>query len=133
MIIGIGIDLVDIFRIKKLLEKYPSQFAKRVLGNRELGTYEKILFSNLKSKEKANRFIAKRIAAKEAVSKAFGTGLRGQVSLKTIEILNDNLGKPYVVLSPLKKDKIALPYFKRIHISLTDENNFAQAIAILEG
>ena len=132
MILGVGIDLVDIFRIDKILEKYPRQFANRVLGKRELGTYEKILFSDLRSKEKANRFIAKRLAAKEAVSKAFGTGLRGQISLKTIEVLNDNLGKPYIVFSPLK-DKITLPYFKKIHISLTDENNFAQAIAILEG
>ena len=132
MILGIGIDLVDIFRIDRILEKYPRQFAKRVLGKRELGTYEKILFSDLRPKEKANRFLAKRLAAKEAVSKAFGTGLRGQISLKTIEVLNDSLGKPYVVVSPLK-DKITLPYFKKIHISLTDENNFAQAIAILEG
>ena len=132
MILGVGIDLVDIFRIDRILEKYPRQFAKRVLGKRELGTYEKILVSDLRPKEKANRFIAKRLAAKEAVSKAFGTGLRGQISLKTIEVLNDSLGKPYVVVSPLK-DKISLPYFKKIHISLTDENNFAQAIAILEG
>ena len=132
MILGIGIDLVDIFRINKILEKYPAQFAKRVLGKRELGTYEKILFSDVHSKYKANRFIAKRLAAKEAVSKAFGTGLRGKLSFKTIEVLNDNLGKPYVVLCPLK-DKAKLPYFKKIHISLTDENNFAQAIAILEG
>ena len=132
MILGVGIDLVDILRIDRILEKYPRQFAKRVLGKRELGTYEKILFSDLRPKEKANRFIAKRLAAKEAVSKAFGTGLRGQISLKTIEVLNDSLGKPYVVVSPLK-DKITLPYFKKIHISLTDENNFAQAIAILEG
>ena len=132
MILGVGIDLVDIFRIDRILEKYPRQFAKRVLGKRELRTYEKILFSDLKPKEKANRFIAKRLAAKEAVSKAFGTGLRGQISLKTIEVLNDNFGKPYIVFSPLK-DKITLPYFKKIHISLTDENNFAQAIAILEG
>ena len=132
MILGVGVDLVDILRIDRILEKYPRQFAKRVLGKRELGNYEKILFSELRPKEKANRFIAKRLAAKEAVSKAFGTGLRGQISLKTIEVLNDSLGKPYVVVSPLK-DKITLPYFKKIHISLTDENNFAQAIAILEG
>ena len=132
MILGVGIDLVDIFRVDRILEKYPRKFAKRVLGKRELGTYEKILISDLRPKEKANRFLAKRLAAKEAVSKAFGTGLRGQISLKTIEVLNDSLGKPYVVVSPLK-DKIMLPYFKKIHISLTDENNFAQAIAILEG
>ena len=132
MILGVGIDLVDIFRIDRILEKYPRQFAKRVLGKRELGNYEKILFSDFRPKEKANRFIAKRLAAKEAVSKAFGTGLRGQISLQTIEVLNDSLGRPYVVVSPLK-DKITLPHFKKIHISLTDENNFAQAIAILEG
>ena len=132
MILGVGIDLVDIFRINDILEKYPGQFAKRVLGKKELDTYENILYSDVKPKEKANRFIAKRLAAKEAVSKAFGTGLRGQISLKRIEVLNDNLGKPYVVLSPLK-DKTTLPYFKKIHISLTDEKNFAQAIAILEG
>ena len=132
MILGIGIDHVDILRINMIVEKYPEKFAKRVLGRRELGAYEKILFSGLRSKEKANRFIAKRFAAKEAVSKAFGIGLRGQISLKTIEVLNDKLGKPYVVLSHLK-DKTTLPYFRKIHISLTDENNSAQAIAILEG
>ena len=132
MILGVGIDLVDIFRINDILEKYPGQFVKRVLGSKELATYENILCSDVRSKEKANRFIAKRLAAKEAVSKAFGTGLRGQISLKRIEVLNDNLGKPYVLLSPLK-DKTTLPYFKKIHISLTDEKNFAQAIAILEG
>ena len=132
MILGIGIDHVDILRINMILEKYPEKFAKRVLGKRELGAYEKILFSGMRSKEKANKFIAKRFAAKEAISKAFGTGLRGQISLKTIEVLNDKLGKPYVVLSHLK-DKTTLPYFRKIHISLTDESNFAQAIAILEG
>ena len=132
MILGIGIDLVDIFRINKILEKHSGQFAERVLGRRELGTYENILVSDVRSKEKANRFLAKRLAAKEAVSKAFGTGLRGQVSFKAIEVLNDKLGKPYVVLSPLK-DKTTFPYFKKIHISLTYENNFAQAIVILEG
>jgi len=132
MILGVGIDLVDIFRINDIVEKYPVRFAKRVLGNKEFGTYENILYSDVRWKEKANRFIAKRLAAKEAVSKAFGTGLRGQISLKRIEVLNNNLGKPYVVFTPLK-DKTSIPYFKKIHISLTDENNFAQAIAILEG
>ena len=132
MILGIGIDLVEIFRINKITEKYPGKFAKRVLGKREFCTYENILFSSGKSKERANRFIAKRIAAKEAVSKAFGMGLRGQISLKAIEVLNDKLGKPYVEFSFLH-DKSTLPYFKNIHISLTDEKSFAQAIAILEG
>ena len=53
MILGIGIDLVDIFRINKILEKYPGQFAKRVLGKRELSTYENILFSDVRAKERA--------------------------------------------------------------------------------
>ncbi len=131
MILGIGIDLVDITRINNLNNKYPTKFVKRILAQKELGIYENILFSPVRSHEKANRFLAKRFAAKEAVSKAFGTGLRGRLSLKSIEISNDNLGKPYVEILTLKKSSTP-PKYKKIHISLTDEKNFAQAIAIIE-
>ena len=81
MILGVGIDLVDIFRIDKILEKYPRQFANEFSEER-IRTYENFVF-RFEAEEKANRFIAKRLAAKEAVSRH---GSRGQISLKTIQV-----------------------------------------------
>ena len=69
MILGIGIDLVEVPRIKKVVKKYPVRFVKRILGDTELSSYEKILSSDVKAQERAARFLAKRFATKEAVAK----------------------------------------------------------------
>ena len=88
MIYGIGTDVVEVSRIKLALKKYGLKLAKKILTSNELLAYSKV-----KSKE---NFLAKRFAAKEAFAKAFGTGLRGSVNFKSIEVTHDSLGKPLI-------------------------------------
>ena len=109
-ILGIGIDITQNKRIKKLTNK--KIFLKRTFGKNELK------FSN-KTINKTNYF-AKRFAAKEAFAKSLGTGFRNNLNLKDIEILNDKIGKPYYLMtnkinSMIKKNlklKILICFFQ---------------------
>lgn len=89
MITGIGLDLVDLKRIKKIL-KSSDKFPKRILSERELKTFESM------SDARKIEYLAGRFAAKEAFAKAKGTGIREGCSFKQIEIINDALGKPII-------------------------------------
>ena len=124
MIYGIGTDIVKIARIQEM--KYLSAFADKILSSKEM----KIASSY--NEKRLIKFLAKQFAGKEAVSKAFGTGIRKPILLKNIEILRDENGKP--LLNPLgevKKTMINLGISKS-HVSLADENDYAIAFAILE-
>ncbi len=124
MIYGVGTDIVEISRIKQM--KSLSSFAEKILSPSELkmaSTFEK---------EKLATFLAKQFAGKEAISKAFGTGIRKPILMKDIEILRDDSGRP--ILNPLagvKKTIIDLGITKS-HVSLADEKDYAIAFAILE-
>ena len=124
MIYGVGTDIVEISRIKQM--KSLSSFAEKILSPSELKmalTFEK---------EKLAMFLAKQFAGKEAISKAFGTGIRKPILMKDIEILRDDSGRP--ILNPLagvKKTIIDLGITKS-HVSLADEKDYAIAFAILE-
>ena len=124
MIYGIGTDVVEVSRIKLALKKYGLKLAKKILTYDELLAYDKV-----KSKE---NFLAKRFAAKEAFAKAFGTGLRGIVNFKSIEVTHDHLGKPllkyYNKLNILVEEK----KINHCHLSISDEKNIAVAFVILE-
>lgn len=89
MITGIGLDLVDLKRVKKIL-KDSDKFPKRILSDRELKIFDTL--SELRQIE----FLAGRFAAKEAFAKARGTGIREGCSFHQIEIINDALGKPII-------------------------------------
>ena len=95
-IIGVGVDIVDNKRIKKLLKN--TKFIKRKFGKNE------VLYSK-KKKDKISYF-SKRCAAKESLSKALGTGFSNGLNFKDIQILNDQFGKPYFLLG--KKVKILI-------------------------
>ena len=86
MIFGIGTDIVDVKRIKKM--KSIDSFAKKILGHNEHLKYSAL------SESKKIFFVAKQFAGKEAFAKAIGTGIFGDVNLKGIEILRDDKGKP---------------------------------------
>lgn len=124
MIYGIGTDVVEVSRIKLALKKYGLKLAEKILTNNELLAYRKV-----KSKE---NFLAKRFAAKEAFAKALGTGLRGSVNFKSIEVAHDALGKPllkyYNKLHILVEEK----NIQYCHLSISDEKNIAVAFVILE-
>ena len=124
MIYGLGTDIVEISRIKQM--KSLSSFAEKILSHNELK-----IASTFES-DKLARFLAKQFAGKEAVSKAFGTGIRKPILMKDIEILRDDNGMP--ILNPLagvKKTIIDLGITKS-HVSLADEKDYAIAFAILE-
>ena len=124
MIYGVGTDIVEISRIKQM--KSLSTFAEKILSHNELK-----IASTFES-DKLARFLAKQFAGKEAVSKAFGTGIRKPILMKDIEILRDDNGMP--ILNPLagvKKTIIDLGITKS-HVSLADEKDYAIAFAILE-
>ena len=87
MITGIGLDLVDLKKIDKIIKK-SDKFPKRILSERELEIFGAL------SEPRKKEFLAGRFAAKEAFSKALGTGVRG-FNLNDVEILRDSLGAPY--------------------------------------
>ena len=123
-ILGIGVDIVKNKRIQTLIRN--RNFIKRTFGTKELKF----------SKEKINKtnYFAKRFAAKEAFSKSFGTGIRGDLSFKDIEILNDKMGKPFFQKSK-KIDQLIKKKFKikkyDLLLSLSDEKDHSIAFSIL--
>ena len=121
MIVGIGNDIIEIERIEKAISK--EGFKNKVYTERELENIEK----------RGNRMetYAGIFSAKEAISKAIGTGVR-EFSLTDLEILNDDLGKPYVVVSE-KLDKILKTKKEdyQIEISISHSRKYATAMAII--
>lgn len=122
MIRGIGTDIVKIQRIEVAINRTPS-FLEKAFAEDEIQYFN--------SRNNRIESIAGNFAAKEAISKAIGTGIRG-FSLKDIVILRDDLGKPIAKLSKKVEDKVGLngKYFLHVSISHTEEN--AIAFAILE-
>ena len=108
MIKGIGIDAVELSRIKPIVEKQGS-FIQRVLTPNELTLFEKL-------------FLAGRFACKEAFSKAWGTGI-GKVGLQDIEVLTEKTGAPYVANSP---------HNGKVFVSITHTDTMAIAQIVLE-
>ena len=124
MIYGIGTDVVEVSRIKLALKKYGLKLAEKILTHNELMDYSKV-----KSKE---NFLAKRFAAKEAFAKAFGTGLRGSVNFKSIEVTHDILGKPLLKYHNKLQSLVEEKNIHHCHLSISDEKNIAVAFVILE-
>ena len=130
MIAGVGIDIVNLHRVSRVREKYRERFINKILGAIEKSEYYSLL-EKKNGQKLADLFLARRFAAKEAISKAIGYGLKNPISLRSIEIRNNSLGKPFVVFSQLICEELRLTT-KNIHVSITDDSGFAQAIAILE-
>ena len=125
-IFGIGTDIVNINRMEKSLKKNSSFFKNRIFSKNEISYCEK--------KKKPSQFFAKRFAAKEALSKALGTGIRKGINFKDIEILNDNFGKPSISLkgstANFLRKKIKTKKYS-IYLSLSDDAPWAQATVII--
>ena len=128
MIIGYGIDLIDIRRIEKTINRFDERFIKRIFTKNEIIRSDK--------KQKRIESYAKRFAAKEACSKALGTGFRSGVFWKNIEVVNEKSGKPTLNLSggAYKRLKKLTPNGNNYNISLsiTDDFPWAQANVIIE-
>jgi holo-[acyl-carrier protein] synthase len=121
MVIGIGTDIVEVTRISKSIEN--DAFKIKVFSKNEIAYCENKI-------NKAENY-AVRFAAKEAFLKAIGTGLRGDIALNEIEVLNDNLGKPFINLIG-RSALYNSGKFKTSHISLSHTKEMAIAMAVLE-
>ena len=125
-IFGIGTDIVNIKRMEKSLKRHGRKFKNNIFSKNEILYCEK--------KKNPFPFYAKRFAAKEALSKALGTGIRKGINLKNIEITNDNFGKPSIELkgstAAFLKKKIKTKKYS-IYLSLSDDIPWAQATVII--
>ena len=124
-ILGIGVDIVENKRIQKSIKN--ALFVKRIYTSKELRQSKGVL-------NKVGYF-SKRFAAKEAFSKALGTGLRMNLNFKDIEVMNDKMGKPYYVKNT-KINKIINKRFKtknyQCFLSISDEKKYSTAFAIIQ-
>ena len=124
MIYGIGTDIVNIERIQNILNKNRDGFINRVLTD-----HEKALFAN---KADSAAFCAKRFAAKEAFSKALGTGIGRVVSFQDLTIRSNEHGKPYFMPSEKLRLYLQEKGIKHGHLSISDESQNALAFVVLE-
>ncbi len=115
MISGIGLDIVELQRIKRIAERQ-SKFVDRILTPFEKESYEQL------SDTRRVEYLAGRFAAKEAFAKAFGTGIGENLSFLDIQVENDEKGKPY----------ICKPFQKGVHLSITHSAEYAAAQVIIE-
>lgn len=124
MIYGIGIDLCSIRRVQNI--KDLNKFANKILTSDEIE-----YLGTLDQKNSVN-YLAKQFAAKEALSKALGTGLIGDVKLNLIEIDRDQSGKPYIKMNDHMKTLLSKIGVNSTFVSLADDSDFAVATVILE-
>jgi holo-[acyl-carrier protein] synthase len=128
MIIGIGNDVIDIRRIEETLEKYGDRFIQRIFTEIEIR----------KSERRAQRAAsyAKRFAAKEACSKALGTGFRASVFWRDMGVVNEPSGRPTMVLTGGARNRLEYltpaGHVARIHLTITDDFPYAHAMVMIE-
>ena len=129
MILGIGTDLVNINRIRKVLYRFGDRFEKRIFSDLEI--------ERSRRKHDPSSSYAKRWAAKEACSKALGIGLRMGISWKEMHIVNLKSGKPELIIEGTAKyileEMTPKGFIPKINVSLTDDYPWAKAIVIIEG
>ena len=124
MIYGIGIDVVEPQRIERLRGKYGERFARRVLTPLEWPGYLRTVRPVL--------FLANRFAAKEAFSKAMGTGFRYPVTLQCISVVQNAAGKPSLVFHPNLERLVRSRGIVGHHLTISDERTLACACVVIE-
>lgn len=124
MITGIGIDIAEISRFFRAYSRFGQRLARRILATEEL-----LEFAESRRPE---RYLAMRWAAKEAVSKALGTGFKQGVRPKQIRVAHDSNGKPSIQVNGRAAEIFTTNLVRHSHISLSDDGGFAIAIVLLE-
>ncbi|EOB6260630.1 holo-ACP synthase [Vibrio fluvialis] len=124
MIVGLGTDIAEIERIEKALVRSGRAFAERILTPQELTQFDGL--------KQQGRYLAKRFAAKEAASKALGTGIAHGVSFQDFAISNDDNGKPLLSLSGKAAELAQRSQVVSVHLTISDERHYAVATVILE-
>lgn len=124
MIYGVGIDLIEIPRVERVLARFGARFAQRILCEPELRRFQ--------SHAKPAAYLAKRFAAKEAFTKALGTGIRAPANWHGVWVSNLRSGKPQLEFSAALASLLETRGIRRTHVTLTDERGMAAATVILE-
>jgi holo-[acyl-carrier protein] synthase len=124
MILGTGIDIIEVARIASSFEKFGDRFVNRILVPDEI--------AYCRAHRLPAPFLAVRFAAKEAISKAFGTGIGAQLGWLDMEIRRKESGEPFVVLHGKGKILFETRGAKQLLVSLSHTENYAAATAILE-
>ncbi|MDQ6970361.1 MAG: holo-ACP synthase [Mariprofundus sp.] len=124
MIAGIGIDRIAIARIEAALDRHGERFVQRIYTEREI--------SQARAKGHPARRFAMLFAAKEAVSKALGTGFRQGIALRMIETIHQDSGKPEITLHDAAQLRADAMDIVNVQLSLTDDGGVAMAFALAE-
>jgi holo-[acyl-carrier protein] synthase len=124
MILGIGIDIIEVRRIQASYEKFGERFLTRILRPEEI-TY-------CLSNRVPGPFLAARFAAKEAVSKAFGTGIGAELGWQDIEVKRKPSGEPFILLHDKGADLLKARGARVVLVSLSHTQEHATAVAVLE-
>ena len=125
MILGVGIDIIEVARVKASYERFGERFLNRLLRADEI--------AYCRSHKQPAPFLAARFAAKEAISKAFGTGIGAQLGWQDMEIRRKESGEPFVVLHGKGEKLFKACKAKRLLVSLSHTQNYAAVTAVLEG
>ena len=127
MILGTGIDLLKVSRVKKILDKYGDLFIKKIFSDEEMKNNKEIIF-------KVNR-LAKSFATKEAFVKALGTGFTKHIFFKDISLKNEKNGKPFIDLNKRAQEylrkKTPVGYKTSINVSISDEKDYVISNVII--
>ncbi|ABM60825.1 holo-ACP synthase [Halorhodospira halophila] len=123
MIAGIGTDIVAVVRLERALERHGERFAQRILAPTEL--------LNFREGGATAAFLARRFAAKEAASKALGTGFSDGVTLRDLEVVHDVRGQPSLRFHGAAAERAVALGVSEAALSLSDEREYAVAFVIL--
>ena len=124
MIVGIGVDIAETARVRKLVAKFGERFARRILTDDELAEFER--------RRRPEAYLASRFAAKEAVAKALGTGIGGRFGFHSVQIDHDRLGRPVVSFLEGAAELVDELKIGNALISLSDERHYVVAMVVLE-
>jgi holo-[acyl-carrier protein] synthase len=125
MILGVGIDIIEVSRIEHSYSRFGDRFLERILRPEEI--------RYCLSHKAPGPFLAARFAAKEAVSKAFGTGIGAQLSWQDMEVRRKESGEPFIILHDKGQSLMKAREATALRISLSHIQSHAAAVAILEG
>ena len=125
MILGIGTDIIEVDRIQASHERFGERFLNRILHPNEI--------SYCLSYKEPGPFLAARFAAKEAISKAFGTGIGAQLGWQDMEVGRKTSGEPFVILHEAGQKLLHERGARAVLISLSHTQTYAAAVAILDG
>jgi len=124
MIVGIGVDIVEIARVDRLNQEFGERFARRVLTGDELLEFER--------RKRSSSYLATRFAAKEAVAKACGTGIGAELGFHSMQVENDAQGKPVLRFLETADALLGRLKIRNSLVSLSDEKHYVVAMVVLE-